>query len=242
MYNIRKDEIAKNIESIKQEINEIALESNRDPKEIKLICVSKNYPLEDILFASETGATEFGENRVQEMQAKQLKYQELEENIQKSHPLNWHLIGTLQRNKVKDVIGKTDLIHSVDSLRLIEQISRVSKRLSVTTEFLLQVNVSKEDTKHGFETEELESVLEHIMELDNIKVRGLMTMAPYFEDAVATEPIFAETKQLLERFKPIVGEDFNQLSMGMSNDYQFAIAQGATLIRVGTRIFGARNY
>lgn len=242
MSNTRKNEIAENLKELLHEIEEYAIKANRDPKEIELICVSKNYPLTDVLLANEVGATEFGENRVQEFEQKQFEFYGLPEGLKKDHQFNWHLIGTLQRNKVKDVVAQVKLIHSVDSERLIKQIARVSKRYSVTTEFLLQMNIAQEETKHGFSIQDIESAIDLSLRLDNIKLRGLMTMAPHYQDASKTEVIFAKTRELLNKHKPTVGAEFNQLSMGMSNDYPYAIAQGATLIRIGARIFGERNY
>lgn len=239
---MRETEIHNNYHKLLQEINLLATELGRNPSEIRVVCVSKNYPLQDILLANKSGATEFGENRVQELQNKQFDYLGLTKEEQANHTFHWHLIGNLQRNKVKDIVGAVKLIHSVDSIRLMEQINRVSKRYSINTEILFQVNVSREDTKNGFEISELDRAVEAVLGLDNIKLRGLMTMAPHYKNAAKTEPIFAKTKELLERYKPMVGQEFNQLSMGMSNDYRYAIAQGATLIRIGTKIFGTRKY
>ncbi|NLJ69864.1 MAG: YggS family pyridoxal phosphate-dependent enzyme [Clostridiaceae bacterium] len=238
----RKNELSTNIQEIRKEIDQLALAANRNPQDISLICVSKNYGLEDILLANEIGATEFGENRVQELQEKQIAYAGLTDEEQKQHQINWHFIGTLQRNKVKDIVGKVKLIHSVHSTKLIKQISRVSVRFNVSSEILLQVNVAHELSKQGFYEDQLEPAINLVLNSPNLCLRGLMTMAPYFSDPADAEPIFAETKKLLTKYQPLVGPLFDQLSMGMSNDYQYAIAQGATLIRIGTRIFGVREY
>lgn len=237
----RKNELLTNISELREEIAQLALAANRNPQDITLVCVSKNYSLTDILLANESGATDFGENRVQELQKKQIAYSNLPEDQQKKHPVNWHLIGTLQRNKVKDIVGKVKLIHSVHSTKLIQQISRVSVRYDVVSEILLQVNVAQELTKQGFYADQLETAINSVLQSPNLCLRGLMTMAPYFSNPADTEPIFAKTKELLVKYQPLVGTHFDQLSMGMSNDYQYAIAQGATLIRIGTKIFGARE-
>ncbi|MGI6579899.1 MAG: YggS family pyridoxal phosphate-dependent enzyme [Saccharofermentanales bacterium] len=237
----RKNELLTNISELRGEIAQLALAANRNPQDITLVCVSKNYSLTDILLANESGATDFGENRVQELQNKQISYSNLTEDEQKKHPVNWHLIGTLQRNKVKDIVGKVKLIHSVHSTKLIQQISRVSVRYEVVSEILLQVNVAQELTKQGFYADQLETAINLVLQSPNLCLRGLMTMAPYFSNPADAEPIFAKTKELLVKYQPLVGTHFDQLSMGMSNDYQYAIAQGATLIRIGTKIFGARE-
>jgi len=238
----RKNELSINIRTLRKEIDKIAQAANRNPQDITLICVSKNYSLKDILLANEIGATEFGENRVQELTEKQAKYAELPDAEQKQHQINWHFIGTLQRNKVKDIVGKVKLIHSVHSTKLIKQISRVSVGFNVVSEILLQVNVAQELSKQGFFVDQLETAINLAMQSPNLCLRGLMTMAPYFSNPADAEPLFAKTKELLIKYQPIVGSQFNQLSMGMSNDYQYAIAQGTTLIRIGTRIFGVRDY
>lgn len=241
MSNKRKFELSTNIGKLRKEINQLAIAANRNPQDISLICASKNYSLNDILLANECGATEFGENRVQELQQKQAIYEKMPDDKQKQHQINWHFIGTLQRNKVKDIVGKVNLIHSVHSTKLIKQISRVSVRFNVVSEILLQVNVARELSKQGFYIEQLETAINLVLQLPNLSLRGLMTMAPYFSNSADAEPLFAQTKDLLAKYRPIVGPHFDQLSMGMSNDYQYAIAQGATLIRIGTRIFGDRD-
>ncbi|MGB4610803.1 MAG: alanine racemase [Saccharofermentanales bacterium] len=139
------------------------------------------------------------------------------------------------------MVGKVKLIHSVHSTKLIQQISRVSVRYDVVSEILLQVNVAQELTKQGFYADQLETAINLVLQSPNLCLRGLMTMAPYFSNPADAEPIFAKTKELLVKYQPLVGTHFDQLSMGMSNDYQYAIAQGATLIRIGTKIFGARE-
>jgi len=237
----RKNELSINIKEVREEIDRLALAANRNPQDISLICVGKNYSLTDILLANEVGATEFGENRVQELQQKQAIYAKLPDDKQRQYKINWHFIGTLQRNKVKDIVGKVKLIHSVHSIKLIKQISRVSVRFNVVSEILLQINVSQELSKQGLYVDQLETAINVVLQSPNLCLRGLMTMAPYYSDPADAEPLFAKTKELLAKYQPMVGSHFNQLSMGMSNDYQYAIAQGATMIRIGTRIFGARN-
>jgi len=239
LLNKRKNQLLINIGELRKEIDQLSLAADRDPQDVSLICVSKGYSLEDILLANEAGATEFGENRVQELQKKLAEYNKLSDEQKNQHQINWHFIGTLQRNKVKDIIGKVKLIHSAHSTKLIEQISRVSLRFNVVSEILLQVNVSGELSKQGFNTDELETAICSALKLPNLCLRGLMTMAPYFNNPADAEPIFARTKELLAQYQPLAGPYFDQLSMGMSNDYPYAIAQGATIIRIGTKIFGS---
>ncbi len=233
----RKDEIAANLAEVKKGIAAACEQAGRDPGAVSLIAVSKNFPAEDVLHALAAGQKDFGENRVQELLPKM-------EALKDQTDLRWHLIGTLQRNKVKFVAGEVELIHSVNSLRLIGQIERISRQRELKSDILLQVNVSGEESKFGFAAKELEKVLAMFpAEFPSVRLRGLMTMAPWFDDPAEARPVFDQTRDLFNQCKLQYNyEHFDQLSMGMSHDYQQAIAAGSTMIRIGTAIFGTRDY
>ncbi len=223
--------IKENLESVRKNICLAAERSGRNPGEIKLIAVSKTYPAEDIITAYECGVREIGENRVQEMCEKKPL---LPEDMQV------HLIGHLQTNKVKQAVKNACLIHSVDSVRLAEEISKVSVKEGVKTSVLLQVNVAEDDAKFGLEAEELEAVLKTVSALPGITVKGLMTVPAIETDPETTRGYFIKLRELFEKHK----EEYNltELSMGMSGDYEIAVEEGATMVRVGSKIFGTRNY
>ena len=207
----------------------------RKPEEVTLVAVSKMKPLSDIEELLETGQLEYGENYVQELCDKY-------ENISK--PVHWHMIGHLQRNKVKYIIGNVTMIHSVDSLRLAEEISKESVKKDVCTEILIEVNVAGEENKFGFTPENVFPELEKMAALPNIKIRGLMTSAPFVENPEENRKYFRQLKQLSVDInaKNIDNIFMDTLSMGKTNDYVVAVEEGATMERVGTAIFGARNY
>ena len=223
------------LEEVRFQISEAAKKVGRDPKEITLIAVSKTYPSSAIEEAILEGCLDFGENHVQEL------CQKIEEI---SEPVNWHLIGHLQTNKVKYIVGKTQLIHSLDRLKLAEEIERQSEKKNIITKVLLEVNVANEASKHGFKLEEVMNAVEQISRMKHIKVEGLMTVAPFVENPEDNRTIF---RKLYGLSVDIQNQKFDNistsiLSMGMSNDYKIAIEEGATMIRVGTAIFGNRDY
>ena len=212
-----------------------AIRANRNPDDVMLIAVSKTKPAEAVKEVYDCGIREFGENKVQEIC---MKKEILPEDI------NWHMIGHLQRNKVKMVIDKACLIHSVDSIRLAKQISEEAVKKNITVQILLEVNVAEEESKYGFSTEETEVVLREIAAMPNILVRGLMTSAPYTENSEENRQFFRTLKQLCVdlKAKNIDNTSMDYLSMGMTGDFEVAIEEGATHIRVGTAIFGEREY
>ena len=191
--------------------------------------------METLQEAYNIGVRVFGENKVQELVE---KYETLPKDI------HWHMIGHLQRNKVKYIIDKVDLIHSVDSLRLAETIDREAKKHNLTANILIEVNVAGEDSKFGVPPEELENLVDGISHFSNIQVRGLMTIAPFVENAEENRAVFARLRKLSVDIaaKNIDNVNMGLLSMGMTNDYEVAIEEGATIIRVGTGIFGERDY
>ena len=227
--------VKENLKMVEENIRKACERSNRDPKEVTLIAVSKTKPVEMIREAIDYGMKDYGENKVQEMCDKISVIPE---------KLNWHLIGHLQRNKVKMVIDKACLIHSVDSIRLAKQISEEAVKKNITVQILLEVNVAEEESKYGFSTEETEVVLREIAAMPNILVRGLMTSAPYTENSEENRQFFRTLKQLCVdlKAKNIDNTSMDYLSMGMTGDFEVAIEEGATHVRVGTAIFGERDY
>lgn len=222
---LNKMSIRENIESIRKEIGD----------NVTLIAVSKTKPVSDIQEAYDCGQRDFGENKVQELTT---KIPELPDDIR------WHLIGHLQRNKVKYIIDKVYLIHSVDSLRLAEEIEHQASLKDITVNILLQVNISHEESKFGMDREEVFSLVREISAMPHIRIMGLMTIAPFTENPESVRPVFRELKNLSIDIKALNIDNVSTdiLSMGMSGDYCVAIEEGSTMIRVGTGIFGERNY
>lgn len=226
--------IKENVSFLKNHIEEVSKASNRNPEEVVLIGVTKTRTPDEINESLEYGITHIGENKVQEILDK----------YDCVNCVKWHMIGHLQTNKVKYIIDKVVMIHSVDSIKLAKEIDKRANQHNIVMDVLVQVNVAKEESKFGFEAESLESVFEELVKLKNIKLKGIMAIAPYFENAEAVRPYFKEAKALFEHYKDYPGDniEFEHLSMGMSNDYQVAIEEGATMIRVGSSIFGERDY
>ena len=227
--------LANNLQEVEKKIQEACARVNRSRDEITLIAVSKTKPISMLTEAYELGVRDFGENKVQELSE---KYPQMPSDIR------WHLIGHLQRNKVKQVIDKATLIHSVDSIRLAETIEHEAAKKNIVVEILLEVNVAEEESKFGFKADELLSAVKHISTFRHLKIKGLMTIAPFVENPEENRTIFAHLQKLSVDIaeKNIDNVSVDILSMGMTNDYQVAIEEGATMIRVGTGIFGTRNY
>lgn len=227
--------LVENYNYVKQQVINTALQCGRNPEDITLIAVSKTKPLADIEELITVGVSEFGENKVQELCDKY-------ENV--SRPVHFHLIGHLQTNKVKYVVDKACLIHSLDSVKLAKEIQKEALKKQVIAEVLIEVNVAEEDSKFGLTVEEVIPFIEEISTYSNIHVNGLMTIAPFVENPEENRVHFRRLRQLSLDItsKNIDNIDMNVLSMGMTNDYQVAIEEGATMVRVGTAIFGARNY
>ena len=226
--------IKDNLTTIKQGIIDACRQSGRDVNDVTLIAVSKFKPLEDLLEAYAAGARDFGENRVQELVD---KYEKMPKDAR------FHMIGHLQKNKVKYLIGKAVLIHSVDNYELASVIQKESEKAGVITDILIEVNVAREDTKFGCMAEDALSLVTEISKLPNVRVKGLMTIAPYVEDGEENRQHFVALRQLgidIER-QNIDNVSMDILSMGMTCDYKVAVTEGATYVRVGTAIFGERN-
>lgn len=227
--------IKENIISVENNIKTALEASGRALNETTLIAVSKTKPVSMLEEAYSYGIRDFGENKVQELCD---KYEKLPKDIR------WHLIGHLQRNKVKYIVDKAYLIHSVDSLRLAEEIQKEAKKKEVDVDILIEVNVAMEDTKYGVSCEETEDLVRQIAVLPNVHIKGLMTIAPYTENAVDNVVYFDKLKQLSVDIaeKNIDNVYMNVLSMGMTGDYEEAVKAGSTYVRVGTGIFGERDY
>ena len=231
-----KKRISENICAVQQSIDDATAVSGRQKGSVTLIGVTKVFPVEYAEAAAICGLKDLGENRVQELVPKVERFSSLDIDV------NWHLIGTLQKNKVKYIIGKTALIHSVNTVELAEEISKRSGSNNVTSNILLQANVSGEESKHGFAPHELKPAIDKIMDLPGLKICGLMTMAPIETYEGEAREVFAKTRVIYEDLKDYTGlESWKVLSMGMSHDYMSAIYEGATHIRIGTAIFGDRS-
>ena len=228
--------IAENIESIQKEKAEAAERAGRNPEDILLCAVTKTHTAEQINEAIRAGVTDIGENKVQEILDK----------YDKVLPVRWHMIGHLQTNKVKYIIDKVCLIHSVDSFRLAEEINRRAAQHGIVMDILVQVNAACDEAKFGVDMDAAEILVREILEnCSSIRVRGLMTIAPYAENPEEIRPYFHQMRQLYDRLARDISHpsmDFKYLSMGMSNDRVVAVEEGSTVIRVGTAIFGARSY
>ena len=227
--------VAENYRHVLKKVEEACARSGRDPKDVTLIAVSKTKPIEMIEEAMEAGARVFGENKVQELCD---KYEQLPKD------LHWHLIGHLQRNKVKYIVDKVYLIHSVDSLRLAEEISREAVKKQVEVNILIEVNVAQEESKFGTTTEETEKLVRDISFLPGVHIKGLMTIAPFVEDPEENRIYFRKLRQLAVDIgnKNIDNVSMSILSMGMTGDYTVAVQEGSAIVRVGTGIFGERDY
>jgi PLP dependent protein len=225
--------LADNLAAVEQRIVSAALAAGRDPSAIRLIAVSKTKPAALVAEAAAAGQRLFGENYVQELTAKAAEV---------TMPVEWHFIGHLQSNKVKQIAGLVAMIHSVDRLSLAEEIDRQWGRIGRHCDILVQVNVSAEATKSGTTTQDALQLVRQIAALPHLRVRGLMTMPPFFDDPEAARPYFRELRLLAEEIAALAipGVAMQELSMGMSGDFEAAIAEGATLVRVGSAIFGTR--
>jgi PLP dependent protein len=224
--------IAENIKHLNERIAAKCLEFKRNPEEIRLIAVSKFFGIDAINETRRLGIADFGENKAQELRD---KYEILGDKV------TWHFIGTLQRNKVKYAVRAASYIHSVDSQILGDEVNKEARKLNKVQNILLEVNTSSEESKSGLtEKEEVINLVKHCSSLQNIKLIGLMTMAPFTDDIKIIRKSFADLRNLKDEINQI-GFDLNELSMGMTNDFEIAIEEGATMLRIGSAIFGQRN-
>ncbi|MCX7985191.1 MAG: YggS family pyridoxal phosphate-dependent enzyme [Bacteroidetes bacterium] len=227
--------VAENIERLRFNITQVCKQCNRDPREITVVAVSKTYPSTYIREAHRVGIVDFGENYVQELRDKQQQLTDL--------PLRWHFVGHLQSNKVKYIVGSLFLIHSVDSVELAKEIDRRAQKCCKVQDILIEVHTTHENTKFGVKPEKAVSLIKDVGLLQNVHVCGLMTMGPLAEDPEASRPSFRLLRELQLEIQKLGLENvsMNHLSMGMTNDYPIAIQEGATLLRIGTAIFGVRQ-
>ena len=227
--------IKDNLKEVQSNISAACERAGRNPHDVTLIAVSKTKPVEMLMEAYDAGVRDFGENYVQELVD---KIEVMPDDIR------WHMIGHLQRNKVKYIVGKVCMIHSVDSLRLAEEISKESVKKNVITDILVEVNVGMEDTKFGISMDNAYEIVKQMSLLPNIVIRGFMTSAPFVENAEDNRKIFNDLHKITVdiKAKNIDNTTMDVLSMGMTNDYIVAVEEGASMVRVGTGIFGARNY
>ena len=217
--------------------NQAALRAGRNPEDITLMAVTKLHTVDEINEAIDAGATDIGENKVQELLS---KYEDVK-------PVRWHLIGHLQTNKVKQIIDKVVMINSVDSIHLAEEINKRAGNAGLVMDILIEINVGEEETKTGIQAEELMDLAKKITDTcENVRLRGVMCIPPYGEDPEVSRKYFRETRELFEKLQQLgLPEDralIDTLSMGMSGDYETAVEEGSTIVRVGSAIFGKRNY
>ncbi len=227
--------IRENIDAVNRIKGQAAVKSGREPEDVLLCAVTKTRTAEEINEAIDAGITDIGENKVQEIMDK----------FDSVRPVRWHMIGHLQTNKVKYIIDKVSMIHSVDSLHLAQEIDRRAAQHNIAMDILIQVNSAQEESKFGIAADETEGMIRDILDrCPNLRIRGLMCIAPFAADPEDVRVYFAQVKKLYDEYGSIEHEnlDFKYLSMGMSHDYEVAISEGSNLIRVGTAIFGERDY
>jgi len=230
---MKYDYLKENYSVLTSDIKKVCIQTGRNYEDINLVAVSKTFPPEEILEVHKLGHTDFGENKVQELKS---KYEEL-----KSENINWHLVGHLQTNKVKYVVDFVTLIHSVDSFKLALEIDKYAKKLDKVINILIQVNTSNELQKSGAEPEEVKNLCNEISSLENINMQGLMTIGMFTDFEKVIRENFVILKNLYEDLKGNYG-NFKYLSMGMTSDYKIAIEEGSNMLRIGSAIFGKRNY
>jgi len=245
--------LLENIKNIYRKISYAAIRSGRNPFDIKLVAVTKTVGIDKIKEAIDLGLRVFGENRVQEAQK---KIADLKSLINPPPPpftkggwggfeIEWHLVGHLQKNKAKTAVYLFDLIHSLDSIGLAEELNKHAERDGKIQRVLVQVKVSEEETKHGIDRENLINLIETVSDMKNLKLEGLMTMPPFFDNPEMARPFFKELRKLRDKAEKSVPKAFGnklpELSMGMTNDFEVAIEEGATMVRIGTGIFGERR-
>lgn len=230
-------EIKENLRQVQNRIETAAKRADRSSDEIKLVAVTKMRDIAEIQEIVEAGIVDLGENRVQELRD---KYDTIKQEI------NWHMIGHLQRNKVKYIMRmeRCDLIHSMDSMRLAKRINKRAGMADRVMDVLVQINVAGDENKFGLKPKETIEYLKEVSEFENLQVKGLMTMVPYVDDSEQVRPHFRKLKELFEKVKKveIPNIEMQELSMGITNDFEVAIEEGATIVRVGSAIFGPREY
>ena len=225
----------KRLQQVNMRIEKTARACGRDPKSVRLVAVSKTVPANRVKEAIEAGVTDIGENYVQEARDKF--------NILATYPISWHFIGHLQSNKAKYAVRLFDLIHSVDTIKLARELNKQSEKVNKIQDILIQVNVSRETSKSGIYIKDTYDLVKEIGLLKNLSIKGLMTMPPFFDAPEKVKPYFSELRHLRDRIaaENLPGVRLDELSMGMTGDFEVAIEEGATLVRIGTAIFGTRQ-
>ncbi|HMM39628.1 MAG TPA: YggS family pyridoxal phosphate-dependent enzyme [Desulfovibrio sp.] len=230
----RARQLAENLARVREDMAEAARLAGRAPAEVALVAISKMHPASDVAALFAAGQRVFGESYAQEAKDKREELAHL--------PIEWHFVGGLQRNKAKLVAGECALIHAVDSLRLAEAVDRKAAERGVVQDVLLQVNSAGEEQKHGVSEAELPALAEAVAAMPALRLKGLMVLPPFFDDPERARPFFARARELKEDLERRLSMGLPHLSMGMTGDFAAAIAEGATLVRIGTRIFGQRDY
>ncbi|MGD9232988.1 MAG: YggS family pyridoxal phosphate-dependent enzyme [Desulfobacterales bacterium] len=227
-------DLKKRLDNVKDRINKTALKCGRDPESIHLVAVSKTIPANRVREAIMAGVTTLGENYVQEARNKF--------NVLGTFPVSWHFIGHLQSNKAKYAVRLFDLIHSVDSLKLARELNQQAKKVNKIQDVLIQINISKEPSKSGSDIENAANLIKDIVLFENLTVKGFMAMPPFFNNPEKARPYFTALRNLRDQIQKDFPEvDLNELSMGMTGDFEVAIEEGATFVRIGTAIFGERR-
>lgn len=238
-HAVTSEQIATNLAHVNERIGDAATRAGRDPAEVTLLAVSKTQPFALIEAALAAGQRDFGENRFEEIWRKV----ELGQELGLDEQLRWHFIGSIQSRKTRQAIGPFALVHSVDRVKIANRLARDAEAAGCVMSVLLEVNVSGEASKHGFGPDELLDAMPALMRLPGLDIQGLMTMAPFVNDEAILRPVFRKTRELRDSVRdahPTLAMPY--LSMGMSNDFEIAIEEGATIVRVGSAIFGARTY
>ncbi|WP_456402333.1 YggS family pyridoxal phosphate-dependent enzyme [Persephonella sp.] len=226
--------IKENVDKILEKIEKSAVKSGRKPEDVILLAASKTQPIEKMIEAYKAGIRYFGENRVQEGIKKIEQLQEIKD-------IHWHLIGGLQTNKAKYAVRYFELIHSLDRKSLADEIDKRAKKIGKVQDVLVEVNIGEESSKYGVSPINLEELIEYSLEKENLKILGLMCIPPYFEDKEKSRPYFIKMRELKEKLERKLNIKLPHLSMGMSHDFDIAVEEGATIVRVGTAIFGERK-
>ena len=221
------------LEKVLERIEIVCLRSGRSPEEVRLLGATKTVPSDKIKKFYQCGLKLYGENRVQEFLKKHENLRDLD--------IEWHFIGRLQSNKVKYILGKVTLLHSLDRESLLEELEKRAGRLGIVQECLIEVNLGGERTKGGLAPREVLPFVERVLQCDNVKVTGLMAIPPYFEDPERSRPYFEKLRKLRDSLESALGIRLSELSMGMSSDFEVAIEEGATIVRLGTILFGERD-
>jgi len=224
--------VAENLERVREQLARAAAKSGRTTDDVELVAITKTHPADKVREAIETGQTLFGESRVQEARA---KIPELPSN------LRWHFVGHLQKNKIRHALPLFEMIHSVDSLALAQDINRIAEEDGMHPRVLLEVNVAGEGSKFGFSPDKLSDQMEELLAIPRLSILGLMTIPPLAEEAEASRKYFVQLREMRDRLQTEFRVDLAQLSMGMTQDFPIAVEEGATLVRVGTAIFGERR-